>query len=67
MGSNDHPRDVDTVLERLIEANMQLNPSKCSFFQNELLYLGHIISADGIKPENKIKGILNIQIPTDII
>ncbi len=29
---DDHLRDVETVLDRLIEANMQLNPSKCSFF-----------------------------------
>ena len=35
---DDHLRDVETVLDRLIEANMQLNPSKCSFFQHELLY-----------------------------
>jgi hypothetical protein len=44
----DHLRDLEVIFDRLIEANMQLKPSKCHLFQNELVYLGHLVSADGI-------------------
>jgi len=63
----DHLQDVRNVLDRLIEANLQLKPSKCSFFQKELLYLGHLVSADGIKPDpKKISAILEMPIPSDV-
>ena len=36
-----HIKDVETVFNRLAEANLQLKPTKCHFFQKELVYLGH--------------------------
>ena len=32
---------------------MQLKPSKCHLFQKELLYLGHLVSANGIRLDPK--------------
>ena len=34
-----HLKDVETVFARLAEANLQLKPTKCNFFQKELVYL----------------------------
>ena len=63
----DHLRDVETVLDRLLDANMTLKPSKCHLFQRELLYLGHIVSAEGIKPDpKKIQAILEMPVPVDV-
>ena len=63
----DHLRDIENVLNRLIDANMTLKPSKCHLFQKELLYLGHIVSADGIRADpKKIQAILEMPEPVDV-
>ena len=38
------------VLDRLVAANLTLNPGKCSFGQSSVLFLAHIVSQDGIQP-----------------
>ena len=39
--------------------------SKCSFFKEELHYLGHLITTDGIKPQlEKVEAILDLEPPT---
>lgn len=44
-----HNANLVKVLERLREVNLKLNPNKCEFLKKSLLYLGHKISAEGIK------------------
>jgi len=44
----DHLRNLRSVLERLRGANLKAKPSKCAFFQKQVLYLGHIVSPDGV-------------------
>lgn len=52
------------VFERLREANLTLNPSKCTFGFREARVLGHIVSADGVSPDpNKVKDILKFEPP----
>ena len=40
----DHLCNILSILRRLREAGLKLKPSKCSFFEESLNYLGHIIS-----------------------
>lgn len=40
---------MSQVFDRFRQANLKLKPSKCHFAQSEVLYLGHIISREGIK------------------
>ncbi|GFU79609.1 retrovirus-related Pol polyprotein from transposon 297 [Trichonephila clavipes] len=51
----EHLQNIRKVLSKLRDANLKLNPSKCKFFQKEVNYLGHIISAEGVRfdPEKK--------------
>ena len=35
---------LDTVLERLEQANLKLKPSKCAFGKTSITFLGHVIS-----------------------
>ena len=44
----DHLRNLTSVLERLRGVNLKAKPSKCAFFQKQVLYLGHIVSPNGV-------------------
>lgn len=48
-----HIKDLTQVFERLRQANVKLKTSKCKLFQRDLVYLGHHISLDGIRPDPK--------------
>ncbi|KAL5515000.1 hypothetical protein EMCRGX_G000106 [Ephydatia muelleri] len=44
----EHLRNVASVLQRLRAAGLKLQPAKCSFFQKQVKYLGHVISEEGV-------------------
>ena len=46
----EHLSNIRMVCEKLKSANLSMKKSKCSFFSKEIQYLGHIISATGIRP-----------------
>jgi hypothetical protein len=53
-----HVQHVDRVLQLLEEQDLYANPSKCAFGFQEVEYLGHIVSNEGVKVDpNKIKAI----------
>ncbi len=41
------------MLDCLRAANLKLKPSKCCFAQQEVTFLGHVVSAAGLKPDLK--------------
>ena len=43
-----HLSNVRDVLDKLRQAGLRLKPEKCNFFQNEVSYLGHIVSEKGV-------------------
>ena len=44
----DHLKRLHAVLENLEKHNMKLKPNKCTFFKEKVVYLGHMVSAEGI-------------------
>ena len=51
-------------MERFREFNLKLKPSKCSFFQSEIVYLAHHVLKEGIHPSNEnIRAILEFPMP----
>ncbi|UYV64551.1 hypothetical protein LAZ67_3001165, partial [Cordylochernes scorpioides] len=55
------------VLQRFDKVGIRLNRNKCKFAMEELDILGHIVSSEGIKPDNrKIEAVLNFPIPKNI-
>lgn len=46
-----HNQNLISIMVRLREVNFKLNPNKCEFLKKEILYLGHIVSSEGIKPD----------------
>jgi hypothetical protein len=47
----EHEIKFNKLAKRLREANLKLQPDKCEFLRKEVIYLGHIITENGIKPD----------------
>ena len=44
---------LGTVFQKLQEVGLKLQPFKCELFKTSLLYLGHVVSEDGIRKDPK--------------
>ena len=54
------------VFEKCKNYSLKLNPDKCIFFKNEVTYLGHKCTSNGILPDDsKYNIIKNFPKPTD--
>ena len=63
----DHLRKLDRVLTRLEDTRFVLRPSKCSFMQRQIKYLGHVIDKFGVRPdESRIQAVQNFPRPTTV-
>lgn len=63
---SNHNINLVKVLQRLRKVNLKLNPAKCEFLKKEILYLGHVISSNGISPDpEKIKALQMYPVPTN--
>ncbi|GFU63702.1 retrovirus-related Pol polyprotein from transposon 17.6 [Trichonephila clavipes] len=63
----EHLKNIRRVLQMLKEANLELSPSKCHLFRREETYLGHIISAEGVRTDpDKISAVKDWNCPTDV-
>jgi hypothetical protein len=62
----EHVDHLKTVLQRLREHRLYAKLSKCEFWIDEVMFLGHIINKDGLVVDsNKVADILNWKAPTD--
>ncbi len=60
-----HLERLEAVFTRLRQYNLKLKASKCEFFRHEVLYLGHVVSREGIKTDpSKIDTVKNWPTPT---
>ena len=50
----EHFKRLEEVLSRLSKANLKLKPSKCHLLQKEVLFLGHIVGQNGIRPNPEL-------------
>ena len=57
---------LEAVLVRLRDAKLKLKPKKCHLFQTEVLYLGHVVSSNGISTDPaKTDSVRNWPTPTN--
>lgn len=60
----EHLQRLDEVLGKLRHANLKVKPSKCALFATQVRYLGHVISADGIRADpDKIDAVRQWPVP----
>ena len=63
----EHLQHLKLVIGRLLEAGLKLQPSKCHFVRKEVVYLGHIITPDGLKPNPRlVSAVKEFPVPRDV-
>ena len=57
---------IEMVFGRLKDFNLKIKPKKCHFFQCSVVFLGYVVSADGISanPE-KVEKVQNWPVPSN--
>ena len=63
----EHLANVREVLRRLAAAGLKINPEKTVWLADEVQYLGHRITAAGIRPSaEKVRAVLEAREPTNV-
>ena len=61
-----HDVRLRKMLDRYRGHNLKLNREKCHFRESEVHYVGHVLSADGVKPDpKKVEAIIAMPTPTN--
>ena len=62
-----HEQHLRTVLQILREQQLYAKFSKCEFWMEEIAFLGHIVSKEGVKPDpSKVKAIIEWETPRNV-
>ncbi|GFY31713.1 hypothetical protein TNCV_4200231 [Trichonephila clavipes] len=65
--AEEHRSHLRTIFQRLSSYGLKLNISKCVFGVTELIFLGHLITPDGIKPlPDKVQVVLDYKQPETV-
>ena len=65
--SEEHGARVRAVFRRLEDNGVTLNFEKCAFAKSSITYLGHVVSAGGIRADpSKVRAIKQMQKPKDV-
>ncbi|KAL0291142.1 UNVERIFIED_CONTAM: Transposon Tf2-12 polyprotein [Sesamum calycinum] len=60
----EHEQHLRIVLQILKEKELYAKLSKCEFWVNQVVFLGHVISGDGVMPDpSKVKAIMEWRVP----
>ena len=63
----EHLDHIKKVLHRVNEAGLRLKPSKCVFAASEIEYLGHTLTAQGVKPNSgKVEAVKSFPRPITV-
>ncbi|KAL2223980.1 UNVERIFIED_CONTAM: Transposon Tf2-12 polyprotein [Sesamum indicum] len=61
---DEHEQHLRMVLQILKEKELYAKLSKCEFWVNQVVFLGHVVSGDGVMPDpSKVKAIMEWRVP----
>lgn len=67
MSQAEHDERLHNVLARLHKAGLTLNLDKCELNRSEVNFLGHVISANGVKPDpEKTSAVQDMKEPSNV-
>ena len=62
-----HLARLDEILTRIADANLKISAKKCSLFRNQVKFLGHVVSDEGVATDlDKVKAILSWPTPKNV-
>ena len=62
----EHDERLIKLLQRARDCNLKLNPDKSRIRKTEVLYIGHVLTSDGVKPDaSKLEAITKMPAPED--
>ncbi|KAK7925153.1 hypothetical protein WMY93_007463 [Mugilogobius chulae] len=62
-----HLQRLELVLSRLQRENLKIKLKKCCFFQHQVKYLGHVVSAEGVATDpDKISAVAKWKCPENV-
>ena len=62
-----HNHNLTKLLDRCRQKNLKLNRKKVQLCKTEVPYIGHLLTADGVKPDpSKVAAIVNMPRPTNV-
>jgi hypothetical protein len=60
----EHLTHLEVVITRLQEVNLKLNPRKCSFGAQQIVFLGHVVTRQGSYPNpKKVQAVKDFPVP----
>jgi len=63
----EHFEILEEIFKRLVDNKLELRLDKCEFFQENIKYLGYVISKDGIEADNKgLEAIQMFPVPSNL-
>ena len=63
----EHLHNLQAVFKRLREAGLKLKPSKCSLLQQEVQYLGHVVTQEGVLVDpSKVEKVQTWPVPQSV-
>ena len=61
-----HDQVLHKVMERVTQYNLKLNPEKSQIRKAEVPYVGHLLTAEGLKPDpEKVEAVRNMPALSD--
>lgn len=62
----EHDERLERTLQRARQSNLKLNPDKCKIRCSKVLYIGHVLTGEGVKPDaSKLEAITSMPAPED--
>lgn len=66
-GYQQHLQDLEAVFKRLTEFNLHVNREKCAFARENVKYLGHVITQNGVSTDpGKVSAVLEMKVPGNL-
>ncbi|XP_023809406.1 uncharacterized protein LOC111947165 [Oryzias latipes] len=66
----DHMHHLEVVLTRIKDAGLKLNSQKCHFARDNVVFLGHVVSREGLEPDprntDKVKSWPTPRTPSEV-
>jgi len=62
--NQEHDRNLKEVVQKLKHSGLRMNRGKCEFFKENVSFLGHILSKNGVAPDpEKLSAIFRFPVP----